>query len=182
MTIVRPPPPDPGDPDALFLQWAMGEDETRAPEIEIYVPARSGLTVSVMYRLGIDGTTVTWNSDSWTPEPLDVLVAPVSVPAEAFWDPAQEARLSSLTVEVSVWSEDVLLFVSGLAPLRVAFPNGTDIPIFLDATRMEVLAPGGVLLSSPMAGAGAWETFEPTARVQVDTNRVIARVDEQEEN
>jgi hypothetical protein len=164
------------------MRWLLGADELEAPVLEIYTPARSDLTVEIEYRLGIDGETISWSSGPWLPEELEVILAPVEVPVEALWAPEQEWRLSAMTVEVSAWIGDTLVHVSSVETLRVAFPYGPEDPIFLDADRMESLAPGGVLLSSPVSAEGPWETIEPMPPLVPDPNREIVRVEEQEEN
>lgn len=177
------PNPDPGDPRHMFVQWAMGTGDTQAPELEIYVPQRSDITIEVEYRLGLDGASFSWHSGPWTPEPLDVIADRVRVPAEALWDPEQEVRPSSMTAEVSVWIGGTLVQVFGVEPLRVAFPYGAADPVFLDGTRMAKLAPGGVLLAADRRDRiGAWETIESMPPAPENPQRQTGRVVELEEN
>jgi hypothetical protein len=176
--------PDPSldDPTAMVVRWAFGADENQPPQLEIYLPDRDDLTIEVEYRLGIDGAAVTWSPEARTPDALEVLVDEPAVPADAYWEPDQAARLSSMTVEVSAWGGSALLFVASADPIRVAFPYGPDEPIFLDPTLVELLAPGGVMVDAKESAEGDWETIETVKRPAVDTDRTIELVDRAEEN
>lgn len=92
-----------GDPRSLTFAWDLSSSPGARSALLVYVPDAEAVTIEVEWTLHFDGVASSWLSETYVPEPMDVLAVPVEVPVEAVGSDEQEARLSSLVATVWAW-------------------------------------------------------------------------------